>query len=199
MVPDTAPEPREIDRPRIERAVREILHALGVDPEREGLRETPERVADAYARLFSGLYEDPVRNLEVSFAEDRPGEVLMRDVPFVSACEHHLVPFVGKAHVAYAPAGRVVGFSELARLVEGYARRPQLQERLTAQIADALHEGLGARGAFVVIEAEHTCMIVTGAQRPGTIAVTTAARGLYEEDVGLRAEVMAMISRGAGG
>lgn len=199
MVPDTAPEPREIDRPRIERAVREILHALGVDPEREGLRETPERVADAYARLFSGLYEDPVRNLEVSFAEDRPGEVLMRDVPFVSACEHHLVPFVGKAHVAYAPAGRVVGFSEIARLVEGYARRPQLQERLTAQIADALHEGLGARGAFVVIEAEHTCMIVTGAQRPGTIAVTTAARGLYEEDVGLRAEVMAMISRGAGG
>lgn len=199
MVPDTAPDPREIDRPRIERAVREILHALGIDPEREGLSETPERVADAYAHLFSGLYEDPVRNLEVSFPEDRPGEVLMRDVPFVSACEHHLVPFVGKAHVAYAPAGRVVGFSELARLVEGYARRPQLQERLTAQIADALHEGLGARGAFVVIEAEHTCMIVTGAQRPGTVAVTTAARGLYEEDAGLRAEVMAMISRGAGG
>lgn len=198
-MPDTVPDPREIDRPRIERAVREILHALGVDPERQGLSETPERVADAYARLFSGLYEDPVRNLEVSFPEDRPGEVLMRDVPFVSACEHHLVPFVGKAHVAYAPAGQVVGFSELARLVEGYARRPQLQERLTAQIADALHEGLGARGAFVVIEAEHTCMIVTGAQRPGTVAVTTAARGLYEEDAGLRSEVMAMISRGAGG
>ena len=195
-MPDSAPGQREIDRPRIERAVREILLALGEDPEREGLRETPTRVADAYARLFAGLREDPARNLDVSFSEDGPGTVLMRDVPFISACEHHLVPFVGKAHVAYAPAGRVVGFSELARLVEGYARRPQLQERLTAQIADALHEGLDARGAFVILEAEHTCMVVTGAQRPGTVAVTSAARGVYEEDAGLRSEVMAMLSRG---
>lgn len=198
-MPDSAPGQREIDRPRIERAVREILLALGEDPDRKELRETPARVADAYDHLFAGLREDPARNLDLSFSEDRPGTVLMRDVPFISACEHHLVPFVGKAHVAYAPAGRVVGFSELARLVEQYARRPQLQERLTAQIADALHEGLGARGAFVVLEAEHTCMVVTGAQRPGTVAVTSAARGVYEEDAGLRSEVMAMISRGTPG
>lgn len=193
---DSAPGRRGIDRPRIERAVREILLAIGEDPDREELRETPARVADAYAHLFAGLREDPARNLEVSFSEDRPGTVLMRDVPFIAACEHHLVPFVGKAHVAYAPAGRVVGFSELARLVEGFSRRPQLQERLTAQIADALHAGLGSRGAFVVVEAEHTCMIVTGAQRPGTVAVTSAARGVYEEDATLRSEMMAMISRG---
>lgn len=193
------PDPgrREIDTPRIERAVREILHALGEDPEREGLRETPARVAGACARLFSGLREDPARNLEASYTQDRPATVLLRDVPFVSACEHHLVPFVGKAHVAYAPAGRVAGFSELARLVEGYASRPQLQERLTSQIADALYGGLDARGVFVVLEAEHTCMVVTGAQRPGTVAVTTAARGIYEQDAGLRSETLAVISRGA--
>jgi GTP cyclohydrolase IA len=183
-----------VDRPRIERAVREILLALGEDPDREELRESPGLATDAYVHLFSGLREDPARNLAASLSESRPGTVLMRGVPFIAVCQHHLVPFVGKAHVAYAPAGSVVGFSELARLVEGYARRPQLQERLTAQIADALHEGLGSRGAFVVLEAEHTCMVVTGAQRPGTIAVTSAARGIYEEDAHLRAEVMAMIS-----
>ncbi len=194
---ESAPEERRIDRPRIERAVREILISVGEDPDREEMRETPGRVADAYAYLFAGLREDPARNLEVNFSEDRPGIVLMRDVPLISACEHHLMPFIGRAHVAYAPAGRVVGFSELARLVEGYARRPQLQERLTAQIADALHGTLGSRGAFVVVEAEHTCIVVTGAQRPGTVAVTSAARGVFEEDGGLRAEVLAMISRGA--
>lgn len=189
--------PEKIDRPRIERAVREILAAIGEDPAREGLVETPGRVAEAYARLFSGLHEDPARQLEVSFAEEVGDPVLMRDIPLVSLCEHHLLPFVGKAHVGYLPNERVVGFSELVRLVEGYARRPQLQERLTAQIADALYEGLGSRGSIVVVEAEHTCMIATGAQRPGTVAMTSAARGAYEEDERLRAEAMALISRGS--
>ncbi len=187
----------KIDRPRIERAVREILAAIGEDPAREGLVETPGRVAEAYARLFSGLHDDPARQLEVSFAEEVGDPVLMRDIPLVSLCEHHLLPFVGKAHVGYLPNERVVGFSELVRLVEGYGRRPQLQERLTAQVADALYEGLGSRGSIVVVEAEHTCMIATGAQRPGTVAVTSAARGAYEEDERLRAEAMALIPRGS--
>lgn len=189
-------EPGEIDRRRIEKAVREILAAVGEDPEREGMLETPGRVADAYAYLFAGLREDPAHNLEATFAQDHGGTVLLRDVPFISVCEHHLMPFVGKAHVSYAPADRVVGLSELARLVEGYARRPQLQERLTAQIADALYEGLGSRGSYVVLEAEHTCTIVTGAQRPGTVAVTSAARGIFEEQEALRSEVAGLISRG---
>ena len=186
-----------MDRPRIERAVREILLALGEDPKREGLAETPERVAGAYARLFSGIHEDPTRELEVSFAEDARDAVVMRDVPLVSFCEHHLLPMVGRAHVGYLPKGRVVGFSEIVRLVEGYARRPQLQERLTAQIADALYEDLGSRGSFVVVEATQLCMVATGAQGPETVAVTSAARGAYEEDAALRAEVMALVSRGA--
>jgi GTP cyclohydrolase IA len=190
-----APEQHEVDRPRIEKAVREILAAVGEDPDQEALRETPGRVADAYAYLFAGLREDPAQNLEATFAEGSGGTVMLREVPFISLCEHHLMPFVGMAHVAYAPADRVVGFSELARLVEGYARRPQLQERLTAQIADALHEGLGSRGSYVVLEAEHTCMIVTGAQRPGTVAVTSAARGVFEESEALRSEALGLISR----
>lgn len=190
-----SPEQPEVDRPRIEKAVREILAAVGEDPDREALRETPGRVADAYAYLFAGLREDPAHNLEATFAESGGGTVMLREVPFISLCEHHLMPFAGKAHVAYAPADRVVGFSELARLVEGCARRPQLQERLTAQIAEALHEGLGSRGSYVVLEAEHTCMVVTGAQRPGTVAVTSAARGIYEESETFRSEVMRLISR----
>ena len=193
MAPEGAP--RKIDTPRIARAVREILLALGEDPERDGLLETPERVAEAYARLFSGLQADPARQLEVSFAEGARDAVLMRDVPVVSLCEHHLLPMVGRAHVGYSPSGRVVGFSEIVRLVEGFARRPQLQERLTAQIADALYEDLGSRGSFVVVEATQLCMVATGAQGPDTVAVTSAARGIYEEDPALRAEVMALVSR----
>ena len=192
---EALPGQHAVDKPRIERAVREILIAIGEDPDRAEVLGTPGRVADAYAYLFAGLGEDPARHLEVSFAEDYGETVLMRDVPLVSVCQHHLMPFVGKAHVGYAPEGRVVGFSELTRLVEGYARRPQLQERLTTQLADALYEGLGSRGAIVVVEAEHTCMVATGAQRPGTVAVTSAARGVYESDESLRAEVMALISR----
>ena len=186
---------REIDRHRIAQAVREILIAIGEDPEREGLTETPKRVAEAYARLFSDLREDPTRLLEVSFAEETRDTVLMRDIPLVSFCEHHLLPMIGRAHVGYAPNERVVGFSEIVRLTEGYARRPQLQERLTAQVATGLYEGLGSRGSFVVVEATQLCMVATGAHAPGTVAVTSAARGVYEEDAALRAEVLALLSR----
>ena len=182
-----------IDGPRIERAVREILQALGEDPEREGLGETPRRVAEAYADLFSGSREDPLRHLEVSFDEAARDLVLMRGIPFVSMCEHHLLPMLGRAHACYLPDGRVLGFSEIVRVVEGYAARPQLQERLTAQVADALHGSLGSRGSLVVVEAEHTCMAATGAWRPGTTAVTSAARGVFADDPAQRAEVMALM------
>jgi GTP cyclohydrolase I len=187
---------RGIDRPRIERAVREILLAIGEDPVREGLIETPERVADAYAHLFSGLLEDPTRNLGVSFAAAGHDAVLLRDLPLASICEHHLLPFVGKAHVAYVPEDRVVGLSEIVHLVEGFARRPQIQERLAAQIADALYESLGSRGSVVVIEAEQLCMTMRGAQKPGTVTVTSAVRGVFEEKPARRAEIIALISRG---
>ena len=187
---------REIDRPRLERAVHEILLAIGEDPTRDGLLETPERVAEAYAHLLSGLHEDPIRQLTVSFAEGTRDPVLMRDIPLVSFCEHHMLPMIGKVHVGYAPNERVVGFSELVRLTEGYARRLQLQERLTAQIADALYEDLGSRGSFVVVEATQLCMVATGAHAPGTVAVTTATRGVYEEDPALRTDVLALVSRG---
>lgn len=185
-----------VDGPRIERAVREILRAIGEDPEREALIETPGRVAEAYAQLFSGLHEDPARNLEVSFPAENHDTVLLRNVPLASMCEHHLLPFVGKAHVGYVPEERVVGLSEIVYLIEGFARRPQLQERLTAQIADALHDALGSRGSVVVIEAEQLCMTMRGAQKPGTITVTSAVRGVFDEEPGRRAEIMAMVSRG---
>jgi GTP cyclohydrolase I len=190
------PGERGVDGPRIERAVREILLAIGEDPEREGLTETPERVADAYAQVFSGLREDPTRNLEISFAAEGHDTVLLRNVPLASMCEHHLLPFVGKAHVGYVPEDRVVGLSEIVHLVEGFARRPQIQERLTAQIADALYRDLGSHGSFAVIEAEQLCMTMRGAQKPGTVTVTSAMRGVFDEDPGRRAEVMSLISRG---
>lgn len=187
---------RGVDQARIARAVHEILIAIGEDPEREGLVETPERVAEAYAHLFAGLFEDPTHYLEGSFAEGVRDLILIRDLPVASLCEHHLLPFTGKAHVGYVPNGRVAGFSELARVVEGYARRPQLQERLTAQVADAVYERLGASGAIVVVEATHSCMTMRGAEVPGSVAVTSAARGIFEEDVRRRAEALALISRG---
>ena len=186
-----------IDEPRIARAVREILLAIGENPEREGLLETPERVAAAYTQLFSGLAKDPSRHLEGGFTEEARDLILIRDLPVASLCEHHLLPFAGKAHVGYVPNGRVAGFSELARVVEDYAKRPQLQERLTAQVADAVYGTLGASGALVVIEAEHTCMSLRGAEVPGAVAVTAAARGVFEEDVARRAEVLALISPGS--
>jgi GTP cyclohydrolase I len=190
------PEKHDIDRARIERAVREILIAIGDDPDRAGVLGTPERVADAYAYLFAGLSEDPTRHLEIGFMESARDTVLVRDIPLASLCEHHLLPFIGKVHLGYAPNGRVVGLSKLARLVEGYARRPQLQERLTAQIADALYESLGSRGSIVVMEADHSCMTMRGVQKPGSITVTSAVRGIYGQDEALRSETMALISRG---
>ncbi len=195
-MPETLPEKYKIDKPRIENAVREILAAIGEDPDREGVLGTPRRVADAYEYLFSGLSEDPTRHLEIGFAEDYGNVVIVRDIYLASICEHHLLPFVGKAHLAYVPKGRVVGLSKLARVVEGYARRPQLQERLTAQIADALYESLGSRGAFVVIEADHTCMTMRGVQKPGSITVTSASRGVFEKDAARRSEVLGLIQHG---
>ena len=177
------------DEPRVERAVQEILDALGV----KGLEETPQRVSEAYAHLFRGLREDPLRHLETTFDEGARDLVFMRDVSFISVCEHHLLPMIGRVHAAYLPEGRVLGFSEIVRVVEGYAARPQLQERLTAQVADALHRGLGSRGSLVVVEAEHTCMAATGTWRPGTTAVTSAARGVFREDTARSAEVMALL------
>jgi GTP cyclohydrolase IA len=185
-----------VDRARIAQAVREILIAIGENPEREGLVETPERVAEAYDHLFAGLSEDPARHLTGGFAEGARDLILVRDLPVASMCEHHILPFAGKAHVGYVPNGRVAGFSELARVVEGYARRPQLQERLTAQIADAVYGALDASGAIVVVEATHSCMTMRGAEVPGSVAVTSAARGVFEEDTARRTEVMALISRG---
>jgi GTP cyclohydrolase I len=185
---------RRVDLARIERAVREILIATGEDPDREGLRGTPGRMARAYAFLFAGLGADPAWQLDVGFQEDHHEMVLIRDIPFFSTCEHHLLPMVGKAHVGYIPNGKVVGLSKLARLVEGYSRRPQLQERLTAQVADALHERLEARGAIVVVEADHLCMAVRGVQKPGSVTVTSAVRGIYAKDQRTRYEAMSLIT-----
>jgi GTP cyclohydrolase I len=188
------PPEHRVDFSRIERAVREILVAIGEDPDREGLRGTPGRVARAYDFLFAGLGADPARQLDVGFQEDHHEMVLVRDMPFYSTCEHHILPMVGKAHVGYIPNGKVVGLSKLARLVEGYSRRPQLQERLTAQVADALHERLEARGAIVVVETNHLCMTVRGVQKPGSVTVTSAVRGIYAEDQRTRQEAMSLIT-----
>jgi GTP cyclohydrolase IA len=185
---------RRVDLARIEWAVREILIAIGDDPDREGLRGTPGRMARAYEFLFAGLGADPARQLDVGFQEDHHEMVLIRDIPFFSTCEHHLLPMVGKAHVGYIPNGKVVGLSKLARLVEGYSRRPQLQERLTAQVADALHERLEPRGAIVVVEANHLCMTVRGVQKPGSVTVTSAVRGIYAKDQRTRQEAMSLIT-----
>ena len=173
----------------------ELLSAIGEDPERDGLVGTPRRVASMYEELFSGLHDDPARHLEVTFAADHDEMVMVRDIPFASLCEHHLVPFLGKAHVAYIPAedGRITGLSKLARLVDGYARRLQVQERMTTEIADAIAEVLRPRGVLVVIEAEHLCMSMRGVKKPGTVTVTSSVRGLFRSDVATRAEAMQFI------
>jgi GTP cyclohydrolase I len=182
-----------VDRPRIERAVREILVAIGEDPDREGLQGTPARVARMYAELFSGLHEDPRQHVQRFFTETCDEVVLVRDIAFNSMCEHHLLPFMGKAHVAYLPGDRVVGLSKLARVVESVARRPQVQERMTEQIADLLVEELHARGVGVVIEAVHTCMTIRGIRRPGSICVTSAMKGIFRTASSSRAELMTLI------
>jgi GTP cyclohydrolase IA len=192
------PKPiKEVDTARIERAVREILLAVGENPEREGLVQTPARVARSYAELMSGLRENPRQHLRTVFHERYDEVVLLRDIEFHSLCEHHLLPFTGRAHVAYLPDGKVVGLSKLARLVEGYARRPQVQERLTMQIADALMDELHPIGAVCVIEAVHTCMTMRGVRKPGSVMVTSALRGIFKENPSSRAEVLALISGNA--
>lgn len=192
--------PEEIDLARIEKAVREILIAVGEDPEREGLQRTPRRVAEMYAEVFSGLHRDPCRHLVVTFEANHDEMVLVRDIPLYSLCEHHLVPFHGRAHVAYIPGedGRITGLSKLARVVDEFAKRPQVQERLTTQIADALTDALQPRGAFVLIEAEHLCMSMRGVRKPGSLTVTSAVRGLFKDNPATRAEVMALLGPGVG-
>lgn len=186
-----------VDLPRISAAVREILAAIGEDPDRDGLLETPARVARMYAEVFAGLRDDPEAHLQVMFEANHDEMVMVRDIPMTSMCEHHLVPFMGRAHVAYIPGtdGRVTGLSKIARLVDAYAKRPQVQERLTGQIADQLERTLQPRGVLVVIEAEHLCMSMRGVRKPGSSTVTSAVRGLFRESSSTRAEAMRFIER----
>jgi len=197
-VSDT-PLDRPVDLERAAAAVRELLLAVGEDPEREGLQRTPERVAAMYAELLSGMREDPGEHLRVTFSAEHDEMVMVRDIPFASLCEHHLIPFIGRAHVAYVPSksGAITGLSKLARLVEGFGHRLQVQEQLTTQIADALERALEPRGTLVVLEAEHLCMSMRGVRKPGTLTITSAVRGLFRSDVATRAEAMAFV-RGRG-
>ncbi len=183
----------QVDLPRLERAVRELLAAVGEDPDREGLRETPGRVARMYAELFRGLHDDPRVHLQKFFTEKYDEIVLVRHISFNSMCEHHLMPFMGSAHIGYLPDGRVIGLSKLARVVEGVARRPQVHERMTETIADLLMEELQAKGVAVVIEAVHTCMTVRGVRKPGSVCVTSAMRGAFRNNPSTRAEIMTLI------
>lgn len=184
-----------VDQPRIQAAVREILAAIGEDPTRDGLQDTPARVARMYAEICAGLHQDPDLHLRTTFEADHDEMVMVRDIPLYSLCEHHLAPFIGKAHVAYIPNddGRVIGLSKFARLVDGYARRPQVQERLTSQIADALDGRLVPKGVMVVIEAEHLCMSMRGVRKAGSTTVTSAVRGLFRTNVATREEAMRFI------
>jgi GTP cyclohydrolase IA len=184
-----------VDIERVERAVTELLSALGEDPERDGLVRTPSRVARMYEEVVAGLSENPADHLEVTFAADHDEMVMVRDIPFASLCEHHLVPFIGRAHVAYIPGedGRITGLSKLARLVDGYAKRLQVQERMTTEIADAIEAALDPRGVLVVVEAEHLCMSMRGVKKPGTSTVTSAVRGLFRNDSATRSEAMQFV------
>ncbi|PKQ30112.1 MAG: GTP cyclohydrolase I FolE [Actinobacteria bacterium HGW-Actinobacteria-10] len=184
-----------MDRAKIEQGVRLILEGVGEDPSREGLLETPRRVADMYAEVFSGLNEDAAEHFCVTFSEDHQEMVLVRDIPLYSVCEHHLVPFMGRAHVAYVPGehGKICGLSKLARVVDVFARRPQVQERLTSQVADTIMEHLNPAGVIVVIEAEHLCMSMRGVRKPGAITTTSAVRGIFRSSAATRAEAMSLI------
>ena len=183
-----------VDHQRIEAAVREILVAVGEDPNREGLLETPARVARMYAEMFGGLHDDPRRHLGKAFTEKYDELVLVRDIAFHSMCEHHLLPFMGHAHIGYIPDGRVLGLSKLARVVESVSHKPQVQERMTEQIADLLEHDLGAKGVAVVLEASHTCMTIRGVRKPGSLCVTSAVKGIFRTNVSSRAEVMSLIN-----
>jgi GTP cyclohydrolase I len=194
---DGGEQERIVARKRIEAAVREILEAIGEDPDRDGLERTPERIARMYVdEIFTGLDDDPARHLTVTFEAEHDEMVMVRDIAVHSMCVHHLVPFAGKAHVAYIPGedGRITGLSKIARLIDGYAKRPQVQERLTTQIADALVAALSPTGVLVMIEAEHFCMSMRGVQKPGSLTVTTALRGLFKTNAATRAEAMSLIT-----
>ncbi|WP_205678680.1 GTP cyclohydrolase I FolE [Aquisphaera insulae] len=182
-----------MDLDRIRRAIREILLAVGEDPDREGLRETPDRVARMYAEVFQGLHQDPVVHLKKLFTQKYDEMVLIRDIRMVSFCEHHLLPVIGKAHVAYIPNGRVVGLSKIPRVIDVLAKRPQLQERLTEEVADLLMRELDARGVAVVIEASHSCMTIRGVNKPDSSFVTSAVRGAFKDRLATRTEVMSLI------
>lgn len=186
---------RTFDQQRAEAAIKELLIAVGEDPDREGLRETPARVSRAYKEIFAGLYDDPTDVLNTAFNEGHRELVLVKDIPFYSTCEHHLVPFFGHAHIGYIPGedGKVTGLSKLARLIDGLAKRPQVQERLTSQVANALMDKLQPSGAIVVIEAEHLCMAMRGIRKPGASTITSAVRGLFEDNPASRAEALALI------
>jgi GTP cyclohydrolase IA len=196
--PESCPAPApQVDQDRIQRAVREILAAVGEDPDREGLKETPARVARMYAELFAGLHENPGQHLKKFFTEKYDEMVLIRDISFNSMCEHHLLPFMGRAHVGYVPNGRVLGLSKLARVVEVVSRRPQVQERMTETIANLLMDELQAKGVAVVVEATHTCMTIRGIRKSGSLCVTSAMKGIFRSNMSSRAEVMNLIYGGA--
>ena len=195
MTTQANPVTDAVDKARLEAATIQIIEAIGEDPDREGLNETPRRIADMYEEVFSGLREDPRAELLVGFEEGHQEMVILKDIPFFSMCEHHFLPFHGAAHVGYIPKGRVVGISKLARVVEILARRPQLQERLTSQIADTIDEVLQPEGVAVVVQAEHLCMTMRGIKKPGSTVVTSANRGCLRENAASRAEFMALIER----
>lgn len=182
-----------VDHDRIERAVREILAAVGEDPDREGLQETPARVARMYAEMFQGLRSDPRVHLQKVFTEEYDEVVLVRDISFCSMCEHHLLPFMGKAHIGYMPNGKVLGLSKLARVVDGIARRPQVQERMTEEIANLMLDELDAKGVAVVVEATHSCMTIRGVKKPGSLCVTSAMKGIFRTNLSTRSEIMQLI------
>ncbi len=184
-----------MDRSKVEKAVRMLIAGLGEDPDRPGLKETPRRVADAYSELLSGTGEDPMKILKILPGDKHDEIVLLRDIPLYSMCEHHLLPFVGRAHVAYIPKGGIVGLSKLARLVECLSRRLQLQERLTAEIADTLVDSINPKGVMVVVEAEHLCMTMRGVRKPGSMTTTSVVRGIFRTRPATRAEVMSLIFR----
>ena len=190
----TIAPPQGIDQLRVRAAVRELLLAIGEDPDRDGLLETPARVGRLFAEAFAGLHQDPRQLLSKTFEVDHEEMVLQKDIEFASFCEHHLLPFTGRAHIAYIPTGRVVGLSKLARVVDAVGRKPQVQERMTQEIADLIHEELSPRGVLVVLEATHTCMTIRGVRKPGTTCVTSAARGLYQTNAAARAEVLGHIN-----
>ncbi|MFC1511371.1 GTP cyclohydrolase I FolE [Candidatus Margulisiibacteriota bacterium] len=183
-----------VEQKKIEKAVKEILKAIGENPNRPGIKDTPKRVARMYAELFSGLHKDPGKEVSVFHNEDHEEMIMVKNIPFYSTCEHHLVPFFGKAHVVYIPTkGKVTGLSKLVRVIEGFAKRPQVQERLTSQIADCLMKRLKPRGVFIIIEAEHLCMSMRGVRKPGAITTTSAVRGVFQKNAKTRAEALSLI------